>query len=155
MTRPPPAPRVPPAPAGPGGDDPVLASALATWRRDVESAPVAPRLAERVMAEAARRTEEYARFRRLARWYGAAATLTAAAGLTGALLASSGRFLPLDAPRLDARPPSVAELEAARVARLGDEAVAHLVVGTPAVLDRRSPALPATPPRSGNHAGDR
>lgn len=155
MTRP----SLPPVPSeapGPGGDDPVLAAALATWRRDVESAPVLPRLAERVMTEAARRTAEYVRFRRLAGWYGAAAALTAAAGLTGALLASSGRFLPLDASRVDARPPTVAELEEARVTRLGDEAVAHLVVGNPAARDRpTSPSTPTSPPRSGDRAGDR
>ncbi len=104
-------------------DDAVLASAFDAWRRDVAGVRPAPHLAERVLAAAARGEVESSRFRRLARVYAVAASVLAAAGVAGALLAR--------APEREvatARPPSVHDLEEARLTRVGLDSVSHLTV---------------------------
>ena len=104
-------------------DDAVLASAFDAWRRDVAGVRPAPHLAERVLAAAARGEVESSRFRRLARVYAVAASVLAAAGVAGALLAR--------APVREvaaSRPPSVHALEEARLTRVGLDSVSRLTV---------------------------
>lgn len=104
-------------------DDAGLASALDAWRRDVAAVRPPPRLAERVLAVAARGEVESSRFRRLARVYAVAASVTAAAGVAGALWARSPA-----ADVVPARAPSVHDLEEARLTRLGLDTVTRLTV---------------------------
>jgi|GEM_PF-2610315 len=100
-----------------------LASALDAWRRDVAAVRPAPRLAERVLAAAAHGAVESSRFERLARVYALAASVMAAAGVAGAMWARpSAREV---AP---SRPPSVHDLEEARLAHVSHDSVTRLTV---------------------------
>jgi hypothetical protein len=112
---------------------PVLELRLARPRRRIprvgvrrlapDVAACAPRhLAESAFSQA-RGEVESSRFRRLARVYAVAASVLAAAGVAGALLAR--------APEREvatARPPSVHDLEEARLTRVGLDSVSHLTV---------------------------
>lgn len=111
-----------PRPAG-DRDDARLASAFDAWRRDVATVRPAPRLAERVLAAAAAGEAESSRFRRLARVYAVAASVLAAAGVAGALLARGP-----EREVVASRPPSVHDFEQARLARVGLDSVTHLTV---------------------------
>jgi len=66
--------------------DAALDAALGVFRDDCRAQRVAPRLAERVLAAAARGDVEAARFSRVARTYAAAAAVLAAAGVLGSVL---------------------------------------------------------------------
>src|SRR5262245_33149324 len=118
----------PPAPEASGPDDARpdearIAAALAVFRAECRSTPVASRLAERVLAAAARGDLEASRFSRVARVYAAAAAVLAVVGIAGSVLVRNGA----ESTITQARSPLV-DVEEAGILHEGSQSALDLAV---------------------------